>query len=163
MAKTTTNNIQMNISDKTRYTINGNKDKYIELNPGDVGIVARLGDAIPIINGLVAKYEALSVEEIPEDEPMDVTMQTFSTNFKQMDSELRSIVNNLFDYDVCAVCAGGGSMFDPLDGEYRFSVIISTLLTMYEDTISKEMEKMVNNMKKHTDKYTAQDHKRKRK
>ena len=156
------NNIELNISEKTRYTINGNKDKYIELNPGDAGIIARLGDMIPVINGLVSKYETLmdsesSVETLEED------MASFSTNFKTLDSELRDIVNTLFDYDVCSVCASGGSMFDPYGGEYRYAVIITTLLGMYEDTLSKEMNKLLAKMKKHTDKYTPKDHQKKTK
>ena len=160
MAKTTTNNINLNISDKVRYTINGNTDKYIELNPGDFGIVARLGDAIPILNGLVEKYEKLAVDDSEKD--MDKAMSTFSIQFKEIDSEIRKAINILFDYDVSAVCASGGSMLDLQDGEYRFSVIITTLLQMYEDTISEEMDKMINKMKKHTDKYTAQDHQKKK-
>ena len=160
MAKTTTNNINLNISDKVRYTINDNPDKYIELNPGDFGIVARLGDTIPILNGLVTKYENLAMDDSEDD--IDKALTTFSTQFKEIDSEIRKAINILFDYDVSAVRAGGGSMLDLQDGEYRFSVIISTLIEMYADTISKEMDKMLNKMKKHTDKYTTQDHQKKK-
>lgn len=153
----TTNNIQMNISDKTRYTINGNKDKYIELNTGDVGIIARMGEVIPTINGLVDKYENLIGNTDDEQDFM-----AFSKAFSDIDKELRDVTNLLFDYDVCSVCASGGSMLDMCNGEYRFTEIITTLISMYQDTISAESKKLMSKMKKHTDKYTTQDHQKKK-
>ncbi len=153
----TTNNIQMNISDKTRYTINGNKEKYIELNTGDVGIIARMGEVIPTINGLVDKYENLIGNTDDEQDFM-----AFSKAFSDIDKELRDVTNLLFDYDVCSVCASGGSMLDMCNGEYRFTEIITTLISMYQDTISAEAKKLISKMKKHTDKYTTQDHQKKK-
>lgn len=162
MAKATSNNINLNISDKQKFTINGDESKYIMLNPADMGIVARLGDAIPILNNLATQYEELMIADDSDKDITDV-MKEYSTKFKNIDSEARRAVNILFDYDVSSVCASGGSMMDVWDGEYRFSVIITTLMDMYENTISKEMDKMVKKMKSHTDKYTPQDRKPKKK
>ena len=154
---TTTNNIQLNISDKQRYTINGNKDKFIELNPGDVGIIARLGNFIADTEILIKEYEGLFTEDSD-----NVDVKEFSKQFTDIDNKLRDLINKLFDYDVCSVCAGGGSMLDLQDGEYRYVTIVETLLTMYENTISSETDKLTKKMRKHTDKYTGpQDHKRK--
>lgn len=156
------NNIDLNISTKVRYTINGNEDMFIELNPGDMGITARLGEAIPKLNTLSARYESLVPSE-DEDVSTDESLTKFGEQFSAIDSEMRQIVNELFDYDVCSVCANGGSMLDLQDGEYRFSVIVNTLLTLYEETISEEIDKLTKKMKKRTDKYTTKDHQRRSK
>ena len=161
--KVTTNqtmNIDLPISDKVRYTINGREDKYIELNPGDMGIIARFDEMIPVLNGIVEKYEKLKLETKENDSEEDFTkaLHVYSEGFREIESSMRDAVNKLFDYDVCSVCAGGGSMLDPYNGEYRFIVILQTLLGMYGDTISAELKKMSTRLHKHTDKYKPKDH-----
>lgn len=160
MSKATMNNIDLNISVKQEYTINGNKDMIIKLNPGDMHIITRLNEIIPQLNELEREYQSL-FSTAPDEEDVDGTLATFSTNFKELDSKTRELVDYLFDYNVCDVCANGGSMFDLQDGEYRFSVIINTLMTLYEETITEETKKMLNKMKKRVEKYTNRDHKRK--
>lgn len=160
MSKATTNNINLNISIKQDYTINGNPNLVIKLNPGDMHIITRLNEIIPQLNELETKYQELFNAE-PDENDVDTTLATFSTGFKELDNRTRELVNYLFDYDVCGVCANGGSMFDLQDGEYRFSVIINTLMTLYEETITEETQKMLNKMKKRVEKYTNRDHKSK--
>ena len=161
MKKTISNNINLDISEKSRYTINGNPDKYIELNPNDVGIIARMGTIIPTLNGLVDKYENLMTTSGDEENATaEESIIKFSKNFIEIDSQMREAINTLFDYDVCSVCISGGSTLDIKNGAFVFSIVINTLIQMYEDTITAEMQKMVDKIKKHTDKYTPQDHKK---
>jgi hypothetical protein len=155
----TTRNIQLNISNKVKYTINGDESKFIELNPKDFGISARFGESVPRLNALADQFESLSPSEEEKD---DDYLVRFAESFRRIDEEIRQIINFLFDYDVCSVCASDGSMLDLQDGEYRYSVIINTLFQLYEDNISTEMKKMEAAMKKHTDKYTTKDHQRKK-
>lgn len=168
MSKTATNNIELNVSTKKEYTINGNPDLVIKLNPNDIGIIARIDEAVPMINELEDKYRGLFTAPVEDEngnpiQPDDETLSKFSKGFKEIDAGIRDAINFLFDYDVCSVCARDGSMFDPQDGEYRYSVIITTLISLYEDTITVETNKVLDKMKKRVEKYTAQDHKRKRK
>ena len=162
MSKTATNNIELNISTKKEYTINGDTSLIIKLNPNDMGIITRLDEVVPAINEMEKKYQNLFSTPDGE-EPDENSLSIFAKGFKEIDAEIREAINFLFDYDVCSVCAGDGSMFDPQDGEYRYSVIITTLLNLYEDTITAETNKVLDKMKKKVEKYTAQDHKRKRK
>lgn len=173
MSKTTTNNIELNISSKREYTINGDKSKILKLNPNDMGIIARTSDAIAMINELETDYTKLfsepekktsdDIEEKTSDDmPSDEALTQFSTKFKQLDAGIREAVNFLFDYDVCSVCADEGSMFDLQDGEYRYAVIIDTLMPLYADTITEETNKMITKMQKKVEKYVNRDHKRKR-
>ena len=64
---TTLHNIDLALRKKERFTINGNEDKYIELNTGDTGISARFADAIPKINEWVDKVETLSFDTDSEE------------------------------------------------------------------------------------------------
>ena len=155
---TTTNNVVLNISTKKDYTINGDKTKIIKLNPNDMHILSRLEEVIPKLNSMEEKYSNLFTTDTEQTEDK---FQEFTSRFKELDTEMREIVNYLFDYDICGVCADGGSMFDLQDGEYRYVVIVNTLLTLYEDTITAETNKMLNKMKKKVEKYTNRDHKRK--
>ena len=154
---TTLHNIDLALRKKERFTINGNEDKYIELNTGDTGISARFADAIPKINDWISKVETLSFATDSEEES-----QAFADGFREADKAIRDIVNHIFDYDVCGVCVGdGGSMFDLSNGEFTFEIIIETLFALYEDTINAESKKLAKRIKSHTDKYIPQDRKRK--
>lgn len=149
-------NIDLGLRKKERFTINGNEDKFIELNIGDVGISARFADAIPKINEWVEKVETLAFGEDEE------SNEQFSKGFKEADKAIRDILNEVFDYDVCSVCVGNqGSMFDLVDGEFTFEIILETLFGLYEDTITEESKKLQKRIKSHTDKYMPQDRKRK--
>lgn len=158
MSKTTINNIDLNIGLKTEYTINGNKDLVIKLNTSDMGIISRLDETIPKLNDLESQYAGLFEDN---NDNTEEALGVFTTKFKELDKEARDIVNYLFDYDICSVCASCGTMFDLQDGEYRFAVIIETLLNLYTDTIQSELDKRLAKMKKRTEKYVNRDHKRK--
>lgn len=158
MSKTTINNIDLNIGLKTEYTINGNKDLVIKLNTSDMGIISRLDETIPKLNELESQYAGLFEDN---NDNADEALGVFTAKFKELDKEARDIVNYLFDYDICSVCASGGTMFDLQDGEYRFVVILETLLNLYSDTIQSELDKRLAKMKKRTEKYVNRDHKRK--
>lgn len=158
MSKTTINNIDLNIGLKTEYTINGNKDLVIKLNTSDMGIISRLDETIPKLNDLESQYAGLFEDN---NDNAEESLSVFTTKFKELDKEARDIVNYLFDYDICSVCASSGTMFDLQDGEYRFVVILETLLNLYSDTIQSELDKRLAKMKKRTEKYVNRDHKRK--
>ena len=162
MSKTTTNNIQLNISEKQEYTINGNKENIIKLNPNDMGIIARTNAVVPKLNEAEKKYADLMIamaESGKDDDEFDI--ETFSEGFTKIDAELRETVNFLFDYDVCSVIAKDGSMYDLLDGEYRYVVVVETLIELYTETIAEETKKRFEKMKRHTAKYEPQDRKKK--
>lgn len=161
MSKTTTNNIQLNISEKQVYTINGNKDNFIKLNPNDMGIVTRYNASIKRFQDIENNYVKL-MQDMAEtaNEENELDFEKFSEVFNETDKEMREAINFLFDYDVCSVCAKDGSVFDLTDGEYAYIVIIETLLELYSSTIAEEMKKLTDKMKKHTNKYTTNDHKR---
>ena len=67
---------------------------------------------------------------------------------------MRKIVNGIFDFDVCDICCDGGSMYDPIGGQYRYEYIIDRIMALYGDSWEKETKLSKDRMKSHTAKYT---------
>lgn len=78
----------------------------------------------------------------------------FSEKLKGIDTKMKELMDFIFDSNVSEICAGNGSMYDPLDGYMRYEVIIDRLSDLYTDNLGKEMKKVQNRMKTHTAKYT---------
>ena len=110
-----------------------------------MNILSRLYDCYPKLDELGVKAVKISSDN-PE--------ETVAT-LKEIDKEMRDLLNFVFDSDIADVCAPDGSMFDMFLGEFRFEHILDTLLTLYENNINKEYKLMAKNIKKHTDKYAG--------
>lgn len=156
MAETTMKNIDLAIRSKEKFTINGNENDVIELNTADVGITARYAKVIPRINQFIEDVDKLDL-----DLDTDPTGEKFSSEWDRINNEIKDVINYVYDYDVCKVCAKSGSMFDLTGGQFRFEVIMETLFNLYDTTITNETKKLSKRIQKHTDKYMPQDHKRK--
>ena len=77
---------------------------------------------------------------------------------KSVDTDMRNLIDYLFDSNVSEVCAPFGSMYDPIDGIQRYEHIINALIPLYDETISTETKKVQARVKKHTSKYTKKYH-----
>lgn len=152
------NNISLGLRRKEKFTIDGDSNRVIELNTGDIGIISRYASIIPEIN----KW-AESIEKIDFDVTSDESCIEFNNKFGEADKAMRQIINSLFDYDVCEVCIGkDGSVFDITDdGYFTYAVLIENIFSMYDKTISESTKKLQKRMKSHTAKYVPQDRKRK--
>lgn len=160
MSKTTTNNIALGLG-ASEFTIDGDKDKKIYLYTNDMGIIGRIQETVPKINELESKYVKLYLDTSDNTKTEDEQIREFSDGIKSIDADLRDCINYIFDYDVCSVILPSGTMVNLKDGEYIFSIIVSSLLELYSDTIVEETEKLVAKMKKRADKYVNRDHKKK--
>lgn len=151
-----TNNITLNVQQKKKFTINGEEDRFVELNPNDMSILARYGESIPKINDAINRMEELNVED-----ESDEAVIEFSNKFRELNQNICDIVDYIFDYPVSEPCSYGGSMFDLQDGNFRFETIIETLFNLYDAGITSESQKLQKRIKSHTDKYLPKDHKKK--
>lgn len=139
--------IDLSVTRKKRFRIDGDDDRVIELNTSDMNILLRLDEVEARLNNL-----ADSVTFSPDD------TEHVEENVKKLlatDTEMRELMDYLFDSPISAVCAPSGSMYDPFNGKYRFEHIIETLFALYEDNIEAEYKKMSKNVQKHTAKYTG--------
>lgn len=139
--------IDLSVTRKKRFRIDGDDSRIIELNTSDMTILSRLDESERRLKALA---ESANVDLTGEDEnDMAVVTRLLAT-----DKEMRDIIDYLFDSPVADICAPDGSMYDPFNGKYRFEHILETLFTLYEQNISDEIKKMRKNVRKHTDKYT---------
>lgn len=146
-------NLDMSDSARSKIWINGDSNKVIELNLSDMGILTRLNDAYPKLDDLMAEVRDFASAEITEEDNAEV-LNDLSVKFKSINQKMKDLVNYVFDYNVCDVCCDGGSMYDVVNGQYRFEYIIDKLSGLYESTINEEYKRMQLRMEKHTNKYT---------
>lgn len=142
--------INIGIIPKKRFRINGDDSRILELNTSDMNILSRLKEAYPKLNSLAVKMNNLDVDDTG-DEEADITR--LSETWESIDSEMRDLVDYIFQSNVSEVCAAEGSMYDPYNGKFRFEWIIDTLSGLYEQNMSAEFKLITERVQKHTDKY----------
>ena len=147
---------------KKRIRINGDDNKILEINTSDVGVITRLNENSDKLDKISEKASSLSDNNIKDDE----NFKELAVTLKELDTEMRVLIDDIFQSNVCEICASDGSMFDPINGSTRWEIIVSSLISLYEDTIIKEMEKENSTFDKsknkqrihyHTDKYTGKN------
>lgn len=151
--------ISLSVVRKKRFRIDGDDSRIIELNTSDLNILARLKEAYPKLVALAegAFKNLPEVDGTAEDYNFatDEATATLVTTLTEADKKMRELIDYIFDSNVSELCAPSGSMYDPINGAFRFEHIISTLSALYEADISSEMGTIARRVKKHTDKYTG--------
>lgn len=163
MGKTKTNNdvIDLNLQDlrSKRFRIDGDDNRILVLNTSDLNILSRLKEVYPQLQKLTQD----AVEKLPSD-MKDMNEEDFTVDGEAMttvvnvlteiDTKMRGLVDYLFNSNVSELCAPNGSMYDPINGEFRYEKIINTLSKLYSDDITGGINQITNRVRKHTDKYT---------
>lgn len=149
------NLIDINIGgiEKKRFRINGDDNKILELNTSDLNIASRFSEAYPALIECEKQVTELQESANEDTDELD-SISMFSEKLKGIDTKMKELMDFIFDSNVSEICAGNGSMYDPLDGYMRYEVIIDRLSDLYTDNLGKEMKKVQNRMKTHTAKYT---------
>ena len=138
--------IDLSVTRKKRFRIDGDDNRIIELNTSDMTILNRLDESERRLRELADSTNT----DLTGDDKSD---KDIVSRLLETDKEMRDIIDYLFDSPVADICAPDGSMYDPFNGKYRFEHIMETLFTLYEQNISDEIKKMRRNVQKHTDKY----------
>lgn len=144
--------IDLSVTRKKRFRINGDNNTFLELNTSDMGIITRLEQLYPKLQKLSQDASIKQLDKNEEDDENSLTK--ISNILVKIDMEMRQIIDEIFDSNVSEVCAPSGSMFDPFNGEFRFEHIIDVISKLYENNINAEFKKMSDKMKKRTSKYT---------
>ena len=144
------NNINLGIRTKT-FTIDGDANRTIEIDPSDMGVIGRLDDAIPQIDTILNEFVEKG-KQMAEDGGTG-----FGIALRELDGRMRTIINTIFDYDVCSVCVPKGTLFDVVADadKFKFEVLIEGLAKVYETTIVGDLQRVQNRMTEHTKKYTG--------
>lgn len=159
--KTATTNMQNDIVDinlsairKKRFRIDGDDNRILELNTSDLGVLSRIKEAYPKLQELNER----AIHDWPNsdaDHVGDEDYEAVVNVLKGIDTEMRQLIDYIFNSNVSEVCAPDGTMYDPIDGQFRFEHIINCLVALYENNIDLEVKQISNRVKKYTDKYTG--------
>lgn len=144
--------IDLSATRKKRFRIDGDNNRYLELNTSDMSIITRLDNLYPKLQKLSQDAATKQLDKQEADEEKALTK--ISQALTKIDVQMRQILDEIFDSNVSEVCAPSGSMFDPFNGTFRFEHIIDVLTRLYENNLNDEYKKMNARMKKRTAKYT---------
>lgn len=126
------------------------EEKFIYLNTSDTGIVERLESAYNELLALGNQAVEIKSEDI------DINSEESKALFAQLadiDAKMRDIVNTVFDSDVAEACSGGGKMYDPVDGMFRFEAILDDLMQFIKPYLEKAFEEVNTYREELTKKY----------
>lgn len=144
--------IELTPTRKKRFRIDGDNDRILEINVADMGIVDRFNKVYPKLVELADKCG--TALDFDEDASEESQIEQLGASIKEVDSQMRELMDELFNANVSEACAPEGTMWDMFEGEFRFEHIINTLTPLYEANISDEMDKVSKRIAKHTKKYT---------
>ena len=154
--------IDLSAIKKQRFRINGDNSKILELNTSDMGIATRLKEAYPRLNTLMDDV-ADKFSNMPDDIDEDAITK-FGDAIEEIDKKMRVELDYIFNSNVSEICGADGSMWDPIDGAFRYEHIIDKLSKLYENNLDKEFMNMKRRVETKTGKYAnLQDHKKKAK
>ena len=143
-------NLSFNLPKRKRFSIDGDESRYVEIDTGDTGIVARWNEVQEYFMKAAQELEQLSAGAQTEEQAFEA-----SKRFQEIDKGVREKLNYLFDADVCTPIAGNGALIRLIEGEPLFMLIIETIAPLYEADIKLEYEKGRKRIEKHTAKYAA--------
>lgn len=151
----TTNNdvvdIDLSAIRKKRFRIDGDDNKILELNTSDLGVISRLEENYPKLKALEKKIITLTTTKGSADDEEE--LKALSTQFTEIDTEMRTIIDSIFNAPVSKLCGDDGSMYDPIDGKLRYEHIIDRIIPLYEQNFVAETKKIRDRVSKATQKY----------
>ena len=140
---------------KTKIRINGDQNRFIELNLSDMGIIDRFVTVNKNLQKLAEEVSNLSDTVVTEDENSEdeTGLVDVTEKLKELDRKMRDEIDFLFDSKVSDVCVPDGTMYDPHNGQFTFEHVIEALLDLYVNSVKDEFAKVKNNVNKHAGKY----------
>lgn len=143
--------IDLSVTRKRRIRIDGDDSRILELAVSDFSVIQRLRDVYPKLNELNQKAHDIGLST--DDEDVETSINETASKLEEIDKEMRSLIDTIFDSNVSEICAPSGTMYDPFNGMFRFEIIIDKLMELYETNISREYKLMEKRVQKHTSKY----------
>jgi len=149
--------LSLDVIRRKRIRIDHDDNRILELNTSDLNILARLKEAYPqlvsLANNAFKQIPEIEVDEENYDLITDEATAQLINALTEADTRMRELVDYIFDSNVSEVCAPHGSMYDPINGKFRFEHIIELLSNLYETDVSTELNQISARVKKHTSKY----------
>lgn len=129
---------------KQEFRINGDNNKILKLNPSDLNIMDRLEKGVNALTDLMSEISHIDTETADVMEELH-----------RADQKMREQLDWIFDSNVSEVCCGtAGTMYDIINGVFRWEHIIDSLTNLYKNNLNSEYHKMKSRIDKHISKYT---------
>ena len=150
-------NLNIGITSKARFTVDGDINKVIEFDPSDVYVVNRLSESMSKLSEITEKWISLMAStsnQIANFDNVDDAMKStkdFSACFKAYEKEMRDTINYIFDGDIADTLLGNASSFSPINGKFKYEHLIEKMLDCYDMNIKSEVPQFNRqNIYKHT-------------
>lgn len=125
MGKTLENNvidIDLSALRKKRIRINGDDTKIIEINVSDMGVITRLQEAYDRLISLANKYNLQEEESKTEGDTNNISDEEIVETLRRLDTEMRELIDFIFQANVSEICADDGTMADPINGQLDLNI-----------------------------------------
>ncbi|GEM_PF-5354144 len=149
--------VDLGYEERKKFRINGDYDRVLELNISDLNIFSRFTESYPKLQQLLQDAQDKVQKINTEDD--DESLKQLADVLKEIDADMRKQIDYIFNSNVSEVCAPDGTMYDPVNGSFRFEHIIDVVAKLYTNGLDKELSALKKKTSKHTSKYTKKYHK----
>lgn len=149
--------VDLGYEERKKFRINGDYDRILELNISDLNIFSRFTESYPKLQQLLQDAQDKVQKINTEDD--DESLKQLADVLKEIDADMRKQIDYIFNSNVSEVCAPDGTMYDPVNGSFRFEHIIDVVSKLYANGMDKELNALKKKTSKHTSKYTKKYHK----
>lgn len=150
--------LDLSVTKKKKFRFDKDDSRIVEVNTSDMNLMERVNVAYPKLQTLQEKAakitDGLSINGESNEVDAIADMATMADRLHEVDTEMRNLIDYMFDAPVSTAAAPDGSMYDPFGGSFRYEHIIAIMMKQYEDNLQSEFKQMEKQLKKHTDKYT---------
>lgn len=136
--------IELGELQKKKFRLDRDNNRVIELNTSDISVVKRLEEVYPKMLEMVNKAHT-DITDNPEG-TIDTVLD--------INEEMKKLLNYAFDSDVADKACPNGTLYDPINGKFRFEYIMERLIALYDENFRNEFNLMKKRVSKHTSKYT---------
>lgn len=125
------------------YRLNGTCD--VSFNPTDSAFIERLFNAFDTLDKKQEAYKA-------EAERNKGTREIFATA-RKLDAEMREIINETFEQDVCSALFGGMNIYALADGLPVWANLMLAVMDETDSTFAREQKAQSPRIRKYSEKY----------
>lgn len=130
----------------TEIHVDNDPTRVIRLDLSDSGVFTRLRAAQPRLDAIGARFAVMK-------ENGTHTADDYADAVIEVEQQLKNIIDEIFNANVCEPACGGASLFTLDDGLYLFERIIDVLGGLYAEQMVAEQKAHEKRIKKHTAKY----------
>jgi hypothetical protein len=146
MTKTMSKSVSFRSKPLTEIHVDDDPSRVIRLDLSYSGVFTRLRAAQPRLDAIGAKFAELKNADTR-------TADVYADAILEVEPQLKEIIDEVFNANVCEPACGGASLFALDDGMYLFERIIDVLGGLYAEQMAEEQEAHKKRIEKHIAKY----------